>query len=83
MPVAFNHIEIKAADGNDWNVTGSAGEQDLPEGKPVDARFDLTAPKDAKFTQPYFSRPNIEQSYYDISDEKYLNHPLSPYPLAA
>ena len=32
---------------------------------------------------PISRRPNIEQSYYDISDQQYLNHPLSPYPLAA
>ncbi|MDP9339055.1 MAG: PIG-L family deacetylase [Acidobacteriota bacterium] len=83
LSVALSHVEIKATDGKDWSITGSAAAQPLAEGKPVDARFDLTAPKDAKSTQPYFSRPNIEQSYYDISDEKYLNHPLSPYPLAA
>ena len=27
--------------------------------------------------------PNIEQSYYDIADERFLNRPLAPYPLAA
>jgi LmbE family N-acetylglucosaminyl deacetylase len=83
LPVTLSHIEIKAADGKNWSISGAAAEQALQQDKPVDARFDLTAPKDAKFTQPYFSRPNIEQSYYDISDEKYLNLPLSPYPLAA
>ncbi len=83
LQVTLSHIEIKAADGKNWSISGSASEQALQQDKPVDARFDLTAPRDAKFTQPYFSRPNIEQSYYDISDEKYLNHPLSPYPLAA
>ncbi|MEQ1472220.1 MAG: NEW3 domain-containing protein, partial [Candidatus Acidiferrum sp.] len=83
LPVTLSHIEIKAADGKNWSISGSAAEQALQRDKPVDARFDLTAPKDVTFTQPYFSRPNIEQSYYDISDEKYLNHPLSPYPLAA
>jgi LmbE family N-acetylglucosaminyl deacetylase len=83
LPVTLAHVEIKAADGKNWSISGAAAEQALQQDKPVDARFDLTAPKDARFTQPYFSRPNIEQSYYDISDEQYLNHPLSPYPLAA
>ena len=40
-------------------------------------------PEDAAFTRPYFTRPDIEQSYYDITDERYLNLPLAPYPLAA
>ncbi len=33
-------------------------------------------------TRPYFTRPDIEQSYYDIQDAKYLGQPLAPYPLA-
>jgi LmbE family N-acetylglucosaminyl deacetylase len=83
LPISLKHVEVVASDGNDWNINGMVGALELVEDKPVDSRFDLTAPAGAKFTQPYFSRPNIEQSYYDISDMKYLNQPLSPYPLAA
>jgi LmbE family N-acetylglucosaminyl deacetylase len=83
LPVTLKHVEVAASDGNDWAITGAIDAHQLVEDKPVDARFDLTAPKGAKFTQPYFSRPNIEQSYYDITDMKYLNQPLSPYPLEA
>ena len=43
----------------------------------------METPKNAAFTRPYYSRPNIEQSYYDISDERFLNRPATPYPLAA
>ena len=43
----------------------------------------MKVPEDAAFTRPYFTRPDIEQSYYDITDERYLNRPLAPYPLAA
>ena len=83
LPVTLKHVEVDASDGNDWEIKGAIDPQALVEDKPADARFELTVPQDAKFTQPYFSRPNIEQSYYDISDMKYLNQPLSPYPLAA
>jgi LmbE family N-acetylglucosaminyl deacetylase len=83
LPVTLKHVEVDASDGNDWEIKGAIDPQALAEDKPVDTRFELTVPKNAKFTQPYFSRPNIEQSYYDISDMKYLNQPLSPYPLAA
>ena len=54
----------------------------LAEDKPVEARFTVTVPDDAAFTKPYFSRPDIEQSYYDIQDDQWLNHPFVPYPLA-
>jgi LmbE family N-acetylglucosaminyl deacetylase len=83
LPVTLKHVAVDASDGNDWEIKGAIDPQALVEDKPADARFELTVPKNAKFTQPYFSRPNIEQSYYDISDMKYLNQPLSPYPLAA
>ena len=55
---------------------------DLAANRPVEARFSVTVPDDAAFTRPYFSRPDIEQSYYDIQDERFLNDPLPPYPLA-
>jgi LmbE family N-acetylglucosaminyl deacetylase len=83
LSVTLKHVEVDASDGNDWEIRGATDTQALVEDKPADMRFELTVPKNAKFTQPYFSRPNIEQSYYDISDMKYLNQPLSPYPLAA
>jgi len=83
-PVKLEQIKIQAADGKDWGIK-SASETggDLTTGKPVDARFDLSVPENATLTRPYFSRPDIEQSYYDISDMRYLNWPLPPYPLEA
>src|ERR1700732_747967 len=83
LSVTLKHVEVAASDGNDWEIKGAMDAQQLVEDKPADGCFELTAPKNAKLAQPYSSRPNIEQSYYDISDVKYLNQPLSPYPLEA
>jgi len=55
----------------------------LANNKPVEHRFDVTVPEDAQFTKPYFARPDIEQSYYDVLDGRFPNQPLSPYPLTA
>ena len=55
----------------------------IANAKPVDVRFSVTVPDNAAFTRPYFSRPDIERSYYDIADDRLRNHPLPPYPLAA
>jgi len=83
-PIKLNEIKIQATDGKDWGIKTSGNKSgDLTEGKPVDARFDLSVPENSTFTRPYFSRPDIEQSYYDISDTRYLNLPLAPYPLEA
>ncbi|MGA8599340.1 MAG: PIG-L family deacetylase [Bryobacteraceae bacterium] len=68
-----------------WPVSPNAAEPIAPIGddKPVDLKFSVTVPDNASFTRPYFSRPNIEQSYYDILDDRFLNRPLAAYPLAA
>ena len=48
-----------------------------------DAKFSVTVPEDATITKPYFTRPNLEQPYYDVSNPAYLNRSWMPYPLAA
>lgn len=66
-----------------WNISGeSAKLGTLADDKPAESRFTVTVPESAAFTRPYFSRPDIEQSYYDIHDQRFLNIPLAPYPLA-
>lgn len=83
-PVRLEEIRIQATDGKDWGLQSSGSVSgDLVKDKPVDARFELSVPPNTANTRPYFSRPDIEQSYYDISDQRYLNWPLPPYPLEA
>ncbi len=58
----------------------------LSSGKALDHRFDVTVPETATSTRPYFTRPDIEQSYYDIPADAGTDingRPLAPYPLAA
>ncbi|MBS1842281.1 MAG: PIG-L family deacetylase [Acidobacteria bacterium] len=82
--VRLEEVKIRTTDGKDWEVKSlPAANGELTKNKPIDARFDLVVPKNAPYTRPYFSRPDIEQSYYDISDLRYLNCPLSPYPVEA
>lgn len=45
--------------------------------------FKVDIPESAAFTKPYFSRPSIDQAYYDVLEPKYRNLPLAPYPLQA
>ena len=49
----------------------------------AEAKFSVTVPDDATITKPYFTRPNLEQPYYDVSNPEYLNRSWIPYPLAA
>src|SRR5262249_48532890 len=85
-PVKLDRLSVEAYQQQQaWRITGQGtpAKGDLVENKPVESRFDVTVPENATFTRPYFSRPDLEQSYYDISDDRFLNQPLPPYPVAA
>lgn len=68
-----------------WQASPAAPlrSETLAGNKPLDYRFNVTVPEDAQFTKPYFARPDIEQSYYDVLEPSDLNQPLPPYPLTA
>jgi LmbE family N-acetylglucosaminyl deacetylase len=73
-----------------WLVTENGGRWE--QGDPLsthatdttsDAIYALKVPDDAPPTEPYFSRPNIEQPYYDLSQPTYRERSFAPWPLAA
>ena len=48
-----------------------------------DAIYKITVPADAQPTQPYFTRPSIEQPWYDLTQPEYRERSFAPWPLAA
>src|SRR5579863_2499704 len=84
LPVELQSAVLEAPANEDWSIdpaTQTGGT--LKGNQSVDLLFTLHAAADAGFTRPYFTRPNIEQAYYDIQVPKDLNLPLAPYPLSA
>lgn len=85
-PVRLEHASVESYMQKEaWTVepASSVAPQAIANDKPVDLRFAVTVPRNPDFTRPYFSRPDIEQTYYNIDDRRFLNLPLAPYPLAA
>lgn len=77
------NVEVIPADGKNWNIRpDGALKRDIAPGKEELWHFALKVPADAAITRPYFSRPDEEQPYYNITDERYRNLPLPPYPLS-
>ena len=83
-PVSVNESKLVSHAGEGWTLN--------PEGKDVGAmepgasaikNFAVTVPAGAELTKPYFARKNVEQSYYDILDPRYMSLPTAPYPLSA
>ncbi len=75
VPVSLRRVSVGTA--------GQTPDRMVAANKPVDLKFTVSVPDDAPLTRPYFSRPDIEQPYYDILEDRYLNQPQTPYPYAA
>jgi LmbE family N-acetylglucosaminyl deacetylase len=83
-PVQIASTTLVPNTGGEWKVTEQRSiTGELAGGKAKDAYVAATVPADAPYTEPYFSRPNLEQSYYDLKAPQYVNLPVMPYPLTA
>ncbi|HEV2315267.1 MAG TPA: PIG-L family deacetylase [Candidatus Acidoferrales bacterium] len=84
LPVELQSAVLEAPPNEDWSIDPSTQTGGTLRGnQSADLRFTVHAAADAGFTRPYFTRPNIEQAYYDIEVPKDLSLPLAPYPLSA
>ncbi|GAC1356010.1 MAG: hypothetical protein NVSMB3_01850 [Acidobacteriaceae bacterium] len=85
QPVDIQSLTLVASSGKQWKVTpeGAAAPKTLLPGKAVDARFSAVVPADEPYTRPYFSRANLGDSRYSVSDPTLIGQPFAPYPLEA
>lgn len=82
--VHFDSLSLRATDGTDWKIDAEKpASGDLNSGQRDEVKFQVTAPEDAALTRPYFVRPSVEQSYYDLEKPQYFSRPFAPYPLYA
>ncbi len=78
----IDNIWLASHSGSPWQAKAEEGV--LPENARVaDRIFDVQTPESAQSTKPYFTRPNSEQPYYDISNPAWRLRPLMPWPLDA
>ena len=84
LAVKVEDIGLHNTDGRAWTVKPEkALDPALPGNKDLGLRFQVKAADEAALTRAYFTRPNEEQPYYDLKDDRYRNLSLPPYPLAA
>ncbi len=82
--IEVRDVTLGASSRKAWNIRSenSAPPQLAPD-TARDIRFAATVPADEPFTRPHFTRPNLEQPYYDVVGSTDPNMPLPHYPLAA
>jgi len=74
-------IWLESRTGDEWkNSTTATINPTAPVSDPV---FTVHVADNAAPTAPYFTRPNIEQPYYDVSNPHWRGRPFAPYPLDA
>ena len=84
LPVEIESVALNAPSGKNWSATlDAATPKQIEPGKAADVRFAVKVPENEPYTRPYFSRPDMEQPYYDIADKAAIDKPQGPYPLAA
>lgn len=77
-------INVNASDGKNWEIHPEKPIAPAIEAeKDLRTRFHVKAPLDAALTKPYFTRPDQEQPYYDLTDPRYRNLSFAAYPLFA
>ncbi len=77
------HATLTTPAGEHWIVqrTSSPG-LDKIQSSVGEAMFQVTVPLDAAPTQPYFTRPSIEQPYYTIANNALRGRSFAPYPVS-
>lgn len=77
-------VWLESTTGDAWKNEIESGAPDAAKAEPVkDTMFSVHAAENAEPTAPYFTRPNIEQPYYDLSKQEDRERSFVPYPLAA
>jgi hypothetical protein len=80
----LSKVMLETPQNEHWTVEreGAPGLDD-PHSTSGDALFHVAVAQDAAPTAPYFSRPSVEQAYYDIAQPEYRNLSFAPYPVTS
>jgi LmbE family N-acetylglucosaminyl deacetylase len=78
------HLEktwLEGQTGSQWQQSDPLAAADTDTTS--DRIYRLRVPENAQPTEPYFTRPNIEQPYYDLTQPQFRERSFAPWPLAA
>jgi LmbE family N-acetylglucosaminyl deacetylase len=78
----LNRVWLASQSGDAWKVENAPAAIDSTA-RFADNIFRMQAAENSEPTQPYFTRPSIEQPYYDLTHPKWRLRSFAPYPLSA
>ncbi|HEV2274465.1 MAG TPA: PIG-L family deacetylase [Acidobacteriaceae bacterium] len=83
QPVTVEQVHLNTDGDQDWKITPIDHGGDVAPGEARTLALSVAVPPHPTLTRAYFSRPTLEQSYYNVDDPRYLNLSNAPYPLTA
>jgi LmbE family N-acetylglucosaminyl deacetylase len=83
--VRLTRVWLVSHSGSPWTAEDTAGAIDAAAAAApaTDRTFSVQVPDNAQPTAPYFTRPNVEQAYYNLLNPKWREDSFEPWPLAA
>jgi LmbE family N-acetylglucosaminyl deacetylase len=78
----LDKVWLESHSGDEWKSDLASGAIE-PTAQTADPIFTVHAAANAAPTAPFFTRPTIEQPYYDIAQPEFRERSFAPYPLAA
>ncbi len=78
----LDKVWLESRSGDQWKSELLSGAID-PAAPIADPLFTVHAAANAQPTQPFFTRPSIEQPYYDVAPTEWRERSFAPYPLSA
>ncbi len=78
----LNKVWFESSSGDPWKCDRITAAFD-PASPISDPIFKVQAAANALPTQPYFTRPNIEQPWYDLTRPEFRERSFAPWPLSA
>jgi LmbE family N-acetylglucosaminyl deacetylase len=80
----LSRVWLESRSGEAWKFENLPGEIDPANSSSfADTIFRVHAADNAEPTQPYFTRPSIEQPFYDLTKPEYRERSFAPYSLTA
>jgi LmbE family N-acetylglucosaminyl deacetylase len=78
----LGNVWLASQSGDAWKTESATGDF-TPAFSVTDQIFRVHTAENATPTEPYFTRPSIEQPYYDLSKPELRLRSFAPYPLAS
>ena len=77
VPVKIKGSWLESNAGATFESGQKQAETAITDSKPVDVRYTVKLPVDAKATRPPYGRPGIEQNFYEVADPAMRNASLA------